>query len=257
MGQGKAPYQGGDIFYWIEPGGDAHHHRSLVGLQAHALPIGCPVQGRGAGGEVDAVIDGEELVRVKAPGDQQIGHGVGHTDAVVQPPQGDGVDGAVGDPGERAAQIIQPVVGVDGADHRQAGGLPQQGAHQIAPGAVTVEDLIPPLHDHFFQRVADPQQVVPRQDHRGDTQLPGLLRKGTFHKTHHGYVNGAGEILQQGVDVGLGPAAVSAGNEVHDLHGIKSSKENTCVSVGMYDTITRYHCTKGDLNLQPRRLQKR
>ena len=125
---------------------------------------------------------------------------------------------------------------MDGGDHRQTGGLSQQGAHQIAPGAVAVEELIAPLHNHFFQGPANLQQVVPGQDHGGDAQLPGFLGEGAFHKTYHGNVDGMGKILQQGMDVGLGAAAVAAGNEVHDLHGIKTSKEKR-----------KYLCPGGDL----------
>ena len=57
-----------------------------------------------------------------------------------------------------------------------------------------------------------------------DAQLPGLLGKGTVHKTDHGHVDGLGEILKQGVHMGLGAAAVAAADEVDDFHGMRPSR---------------------------------
>ena len=123
-------------------------------------------------------------------------------------------------------------------------------------------------HNHpryVFPRIVLDRRPVMQAEALGHPLIPrdrcvcndvAPLSEGTFHKTHHRDVDGAGQIFEQGMDVGLCSAAVTAGDEVHDLHGIKTSKESTCVLMGIYDTITRYHCTKRDTNLQPRRLQK-
>ena len=232
VGDGEAPHQGGDVLHRVEPGGDAHHHAVPAGLQPHGAEVRLPGQGGGAGGEVQAVVDGEQPVRVKAPGDEQVGHGVGHADAVVQQPQGDGVDGAVAEAGEGAAQVVQTVVGVDGGDHRQPGGPAQQGPHHIAPGPVAVDDLIALLPDHPLEGAVGAQQVAPGEHHGADPQLPGLLGEGALHEAHHGHVNGAGEVLEQGVDMGLGSAAVPAGDQMDDFHR-KTSRERKDLFPGM------------------------
>ena len=140
-GQGKAPNQGGDILDRVEPGGDARNNAVLRPVQTQLLQIRAPAHGGGTGGEIQTVVNGKELVRVKFAGDEQVRHGIGHANAVVQHTQGQGVDGAVGDAGEGTAQVVQAVVGVDGGDHGQAGGAPQQSAHHIAPGPMAVENF--------------------------------------------------------------------------------------------------------------------
>ena len=218
MGLGKAPDQGGDVLDRVETGGDTDHYTVPIGLQPHGAEVFLTAQGRGAGGEVDAVVDGEQPVGIKAPLDEQVGHGVGHADTVVQPAQGDGVDGAVGEAGEGAAQVVQPVVGVDGGHHRQTGGAAQQGAHHVAACAVAVDKLIAPLPDHPFESAVCAQQIAAGEHHCRDAQFPGLLGKGALQKADHGHLDGAGEVLQQGVDVSLGSAAVAAGNQSDDFH---------------------------------------
>ena len=218
MGLGKAADQGGDIFDRVEAGGDARHHGGLVNLQAHGPEIGHTVQGGGRQGEVDAVVDGEELVRVKAPGDEQIHHGVGDADAVIQPPQCEGIDGAVGDAGEGSAQIIQAVVGVDGGDHRQAGGFAQKGAHHIPAGTVTVDEIVAALPDFLLEQAEGAEHIAVGIDLSGDAQLPRLLGEGSLHEADHVHLDGPGQVLEQGEHMGFGAAAVAAADEMNDFH---------------------------------------
>lgn len=82
------------------PGDDA----VCVRLQPDGAEIVFPAHGGGAGGEVQAVVNGKELFRVELPLDEQVDHGVGDADAIVQLPQGQGIDGPVGQAGEGAAR---------------------------------------------------------------------------------------------------------------------------------------------------------
>ena len=218
IGFGKAPDQGAHVLHGIQTGGDAHHHAGFIEGEAAGAQVVLPAHGGGAGGEIQTVVDGEELVRVEAPGDEQVGHGVGHADAVIQKAQGDGVDGAVGQPGEGAAQVVQPVVGVDRGDHGQAGASSQHGPHQIAPGTVAVDEVVVLGVDQPGQGLEGAQDILSGQDHGADAQLPGLLGEGPLHEADHGHVDGPGQVLKQRVDVGLGAPRIAAGNQMDDFH---------------------------------------
>ena len=87
-----------------------------------------------------------------------------------------------------------------------------------------MDKLIAPLPDHPFEGAVCAQQIAAGEHHCRDAQLPGLLGKGTVHKTDHGHVDGLGEILKQGVHMGLGAAAVAAADEVDDFHGMRPSR---------------------------------
>ena len=119
---------------------------------------------------------------------------------------------------EGASHIVQAIVTVDGADHRQTGGFAQQGADHIGPGTMAVNQLKAALADVVHQTAADAEDVVSRHDFRGDPQLPGLLSKGTVPETDQLGGNGLIETLQQAQDVGFGAAGVAAADQMNDLH---------------------------------------
>ena len=220
----KAPDQGGHILDGVQPGGDAHHHAVFLHVGPQSPEIGQPVPLRRRRGEVDAVVDGVEPVGGKAPVDEQVHHGVGHTDAVVQMPEGPCVDGPEGEPGEGAAHVVQLVVTVDGGHHRQACGAPQQGTDHVGPTAVTVDQLIPSLPDVGRQLPPQMGNVVPAADHGGDPHGPGLLGKGAVPEADQLGGDGFVQILQQTQHMGLGPAGIAAADEMDDLHKSASKK---------------------------------
>ena len=119
---------------------------------------------------------------------------------------------------ERTAHIVQAVVAVDGADHRQTGGFAQQGADHIGPGTMTVDQLKAALADIMDQTAADAEDVVSRHDFRGDSQCPGFLGERTVPETDQLGGNGLVEVLQQAQDVGFGTAGVAAADQMNDLH---------------------------------------
>ena len=135
---------------------------------------------------------------------------------------------------------------MDGGDHRQTSGAAEQGPHHVAPGAVAVDDLIPPLPDEPLEGGKVTEQVFPREYHGGDAQRPGLVGEGALHEGDHGDLHAwsTGEALQQSVDMGLGAAAVAAGYEMDDLHvclrkkylsgngGIWYNSRRRCVACG-------------------------
>ena len=220
----KAPDQGGHILDGIQPGGDAHHHTVFLHVGTQSPEIGQPLPLRRRRGEVDAVVDGVEPVGGEAPVDEQVHHGVGHTDAVVQMPERPGIDGPEGEPGEGAAHVVQLVVAVDGGHHRQACGLPQQCADHVGPAAVTVDQLIPSLPDIVRQLPPQVGDVVAAADHGGDPHGPGLLGKGAVPEADQLGGDGFVQILQQTQHMGLGPAGIAAADEMDDLHKSASKK---------------------------------
>ena len=125
VGGGKAPQQGAHVLHRVEPGGDARDDHAVRPVQPQAVQKRPAAQPGGAGGEVDSVVDGEHLLGVEAPADEQVPHGVGYPDLVGDAPQSPGVEIAVGEGGQGTAHVVQLGVGVDGGDHGQAGGLPQ------------------------------------------------------------------------------------------------------------------------------------
>ena len=220
----KAPDQGGHILDGVQPGGDAHHHAVFLHVGPQSPEIGQPVPLRRRRGEVDAVVDGVEPVGGEAPINEQVHHGVGHTDAVVQMPERPGVDGAEGEPGEGTAHVVQLVVAVDGGHHRQARGLSQQRPDHIGPAAVAVDQLIPSLPDIVRQLPPQMGNVVPAADHGGDPHGPGLLGKGAVPEADQLGGDGFVQILQQTQHMGLGPAGIAAADEMDDLHKSASKK---------------------------------
>ena len=215
---GEAADQSGHILDGIQPGGDAHHHGAFVHVRAQAPQVGQPVALRRRGSEVDAVVDGVEPVRREAPGDEQIHHGVRDTDAVVQTPQGPGIDAAEGQAAEGAAHVVQLVVAVDGGDYRQSRGRAQQSPHHVGSGAVAVDDLVAAGLDVVCQFPPQPGDIVAAHDFGGNAHAPGLLGKGAVPEADELGGNGLVKVLQQAQNMGLGAAGVAAADEMDDFH---------------------------------------
>ena len=214
---GKAPDQGGHILDGVQPGGNAHHHAVFVHIGPQAPEVGQPIPlGRG-GGKVDAVVDGVEPVGGEAPINEQVHHGVGHADAVVQMPERPGIDGPEGEPGEGAAHVVQAVVAVDGGHHRQSRDLAEHGADHVGPGAMAVDDLVAALPDIGRQLPPGAEDVVAPADHGGNAHPPGFLGKGTLPEAHKLGGNGLVQMLQQAQHMGFCAAGVSAADEMDDF----------------------------------------
>ena len=222
VGLGKAADQGRDVLDGVQPGGDAGDDAVCVRLQPDGAEIVFPAHGGGAGGEVQAVVNGKELFRVELPLDEQVDHGVGDADAIVQLPQGQGIDGPVGQAGEGTAQIVQPIVAVDGGHGGQAGLFGQEGRHHVAAGAVAVDEVKVLVPDHLGQLLQVGEKVSTGEDLGVDAQGAGLLDKGAFGETDHFYLNAGGQTSQEGMDVGLCPARIAAADQMEYFHGFSS-----------------------------------
>ena len=223
IASGEAPHQGGHILDGIQPGGDAHHHGILVHIRPQVPQVGKTVALRRRGGKVDAIVDGVEPVRRKAPGDEQVHHGVRYTDAVVQVPQGPGVDGTEGQAAEGAAHVVQLIVAVDSRDHRQTRGGAQQGAHHVGPGAVAVDELVAACPDVGSELPPQPGNVVAAHNFGRNAHLPGLLGEGAVPEADQLGGDDLVQILQQAQDVCFGTARVAAADEMDDFHRKKTS----------------------------------
>ena len=113
---------------------------------------------------------------------------------------------------------------MNGGDHRQARGAPQQGTDHIGPAAVAVDQLIAALLDVCRQFPPQVGNVVAAADHGGDAHGPGLLGKGAVPEADQLGGDGFVQVLQQAQHVGLGPAGIAAADEVDDLHKSASKK---------------------------------
>ena len=134
-------------------------------------------------------------------------------------PERPGIDGPEGEPGEGAAHVVELIVAVDGAHHREAGTAPQEGAHHVGPAAVAVDELVAALFDIRRQLAAEAGDVVAAHDLHRDAEGAGLLGKGTVPEADQLGGDGLVEVSQQAEDVGLGPAGVAAADEMYGFHG--------------------------------------
>ena len=216
--QRKAAHERGEVLHRVEPRGGADDHVPGANIGAHARVERRAVGLRYAAREVEAVIDGKGGGAREAAADEQRAHGVRHADVVLDVPQGEDVELAVGEGGGGAAQVVEPVVAVYGADHGLPGAHAQQRAGQVGARAVAVDDVAALRGDeraHFAQGVEE----AAGENARVDAQRGGLLGEGPAAEADERHRHAAGEILQQRVDVGLGPAGVPAADEMYHFQG--------------------------------------
>ena len=127
------------------------------------------------------------------------------------------VQGAEGEGGQGTAHVVDLGVAVDGGDQGQAGGALEERPHQVAPGTVTVDDVIALLADSGPEGLEDRRGAAGQ--HVGfDAQRPGLLGEGPVGEAHHIRLYVFVQPLQKGVDVGFGPAGVPAADQMNDFH---------------------------------------
>ncbi|MPN49697.1 hypothetical protein SDC9_197319 [bioreactor metagenome] len=82
---------------------------------------------------------------------------------------------------------------MDGGDDWQPGGAFKKGAHEIAPGAVAVDDIIAVFGNHILQSPENPKDIPVLKDQRGYPQLRGFLGEGAMGKADQRHVNGAAQ----------------------------------------------------------------
>ncbi len=105
-----------------------------------------------------------------------------------------------------------------GGDHRGVDELFQQVAHQVAPGAVAVDDInFLPSHLLFQLRQA-PNGVAGFNDVNGDAHFLRVGGKISLAEAEELGVNKAVQLLKQVEHMGLGPAGVAAANQMDHSH---------------------------------------
>ena len=119
-GRGKGAHERRHILDGGDAGGNAEHDGPVRRHQADAAQPLIPRDGLERGGEVDAVIQRENALRVEPARNKELAHAVRNADPRVKAAQRDLVDVAVGQRGQRAAEIVEPVVAVDGGDDGDA-----------------------------------------------------------------------------------------------------------------------------------------
>ena len=118
---------------------------------------------------------------------------------------------------QRAAQIVEPVVAVHGADDRHVYAGPQHGTHDVGHGAVAVHNVILPVADDPFE-CAEVCQKALAKHHRRDTERGRAVGKIAAAEAHELHVDDLTEIFQQGVNMRPGTAGVAPADEVDYFH---------------------------------------
>ena len=216
-GDGKAADERRHILDRVEPGRDAEDDGIVPHLQANRAQIVLPPELRRDRGKIDAVVDGEHRLRVKASGDEQLGHRVGYADVIVEHAQRDGIDRAVGQAVQGPAEIVQPVIGMDRRDDRHADLPAKDRAGQICARAVAMDNLKALLTDHL--REPPDSRADGNLHHAGvDTKLPGVLGKFTLAETDEPHLLRLSKTMQQRQHVRLRAADVAARDQCYHFH---------------------------------------
>ena len=179
---GKAANQRAHILDGTEPSSNTEHHAVCLRLEPNTVQVCLPVHGRLYGRKLHAVIDRKHGLWVKAPGNQQLSHGIGNADMVGNFPNADGIDGTIGQMVDGTSQVVQAIVRMNGGHHRRLNLTPQQGTDQVGTGTVTMDHLIASGVDLPRQDRRHPQHIFIGINNGLNTQFPGLLGKGAFHK---------------------------------------------------------------------------
>ena len=214
---GKAADKRPDVLDRIETGCNTEHNGIFCRLHANRAQICFPVQLRYNGRKINAVIDCEHRLRVEAARDKQLRHGVGHADVVVEHTQRDGVDRAVGQPVQRPAQIVEPVVGMDGRDDGYLNFPAQDRTGQVGACAVAVDDLKALGADHL-REMADGRLHGGLHDDRIDAERSCVLSKLSLPEADKPDLLGFPKTVQQRQHVRFCAADVAAGDQMQYLH---------------------------------------
>ena len=216
-GDGKAADERRHILDRVEPRGDAEDDGIVLHLQANRAQIFLPPELRRDRGKIDAVVDGEHRLRVKASGDEQLGHRVGYADVIVEHAQRDGIDRAVGQAVQGPAEIVQPVIGMDCRDDRHADLPAKDRAGEVRARAVAMDNLKALLTDHL--REPPDSRADGNLHHAGvDTKLPGVLGKFTLAETDEPHLLRLSKTMQQRQHVRLRAADVAARDQCYHFH---------------------------------------
>ena len=129
---------------------------------------------------------------------------------IVKAAQRDRIDRAERQPVQRAAQIVEPVVAVDGRHDGHVDRPPQNRASHIGPRTVAVDDLKALVLDHTRQR-ADARGDAAVHHDGIDAKLPRLLRERPVHKADQPHRLRLAQALQQRQHMRLRAAHIAAG----------------------------------------------
>ena len=210
-------HQRGEVLHGVEPRRRAHDDVAGRDARAHALIEGRAVGSGYGAGEVDAVIDGKGVVPAEAALYEQGAHGVRDADVVFNLPERPGVEDAVAHRGQRAAEVVELPVAVYGADDGQPRPAREKRPGQVPAGAVRVYELEALRADKRLH-LAERGEEAPGEDQRPYSELSRLLGEGPVAEADQGDLQLAGEAVEEGVDVGLGPARVAAAYKMYNFH---------------------------------------
>ena len=225
--KGKAADQRRHVLHRVQPRRDAEHNIVRPGRKADAFQIRRAIHRGRPRRKIDAVVDGEHRLRVKAALDQHLAHRIGHADVIVKAAQRDRIDRAERQPMQRAAQIVEPVVAVDRRHDGHMDRPPQNRAGHVRPRAVAVDDLKALVLDHARQR-ADARGDAAVHHDGVDAKLPRLLRKRPVHKADQPHRLRLAQALQQRQHMRLRAAHIAAGNEMQYFHIYKPQRNFSC-----------------------------
>ena len=219
-GRGKGAHERRHILDGGDAGGNAEHDGFVRRRQADAAQPLIPRDGLERRGEVDAVIQRENALRVEPARNKELAHAVRNADPRVKAAQRDLVDVAVGQRGQRAAEIVEPVVAVDGGDDGDARLPLHERTDHVRAGAVAVQQLAVVVPDDGKDALAHRHGVAAFNDGRRDAETAGLLGERSLHKADQVDILRAVQALQQGKNVRFRAADVAAGDQMDEFHTV-------------------------------------
>ena len=172
--------------------------------------------------KVDAVVDGVNPVGGEPPFDEDVRHGVGNANVEIHLPQGHHVCGAVREHGHRPAHVVQAVVAVDGGHHRGLQVLFYQVSHQVAPGAVAVDDVHLLAGQQALKLLQAHHRVAGLDHLDGNAHFLRVVGELAPAKAEELGVDGLVQLLEQVEHMGFGAAGVAAADQMDNAHGVSS-----------------------------------
>ena len=138
---------------------------------------------------------------------------------IIKQPQRDGIDGAVGDAVQRAAEVIKPIVAVHSRHDGDLDLPAQDRAHHVCARAVAVDDLEALACDHRAQPPHGLRHAA-LHDQRVDAHFQRLIGKCASGKADQPYRLRLPESLEKRKHMCFRAADVAAGDQMHDFHRI-------------------------------------
>ena len=234
---GKAANQRRNVLDGVQTRGNAENDGVFIIAYAEAFEVFSARKARLFRRKRHAVVNRKQLLRIKASGNEQLDHRVGHADVIVEHAQADGVDRAVGKAVERTPQIVEPIVRVDSRDNRNVDRPLQNRTDHIRARAVAVDNIKAFFLNHALER-ADAASDAAIQHQRIDAHRLCVVCERARREAHEAHGLRSAESFQQRQHMRLCPADVAAGNQMDNLHKNLSNRNWLLFLLLFWDKIS-------------------